>query len=173
LKLLSWNVWDKGEAGSIGNQTAMFAITHEWIFVFGKQKKELNRTVPNKSAGSLANHTGNRQADGTIKKSEKEKIIGEYSQLKTVYPVTAQKARDDIDHPARFPVEFPLGYIEACTDPGDWVYEPFCGSGTTIIAAEKTGRKCLGMELDPGYCDIIIARWENITGAKAVLLTEG
>lgn len=173
LKLLSWNIWDKGEAGSIGNQTAMFAITHEWIFVFGKKPTELNKTVPNKSAGLLANHSGNRQADGTVKKSTKEIVVGEFSQLKTIYQVSAQKARDDIDHPARFPVQFPLGYIEACTNPGDWVYEPFCGSGTTIIAAEKTGRNCLGMELDPGYCDIIIARWENITGEKAVLVTEG
>jgi len=169
LKLLSWNVWDKGEAGSIGNQTAMFAITHEWIFVFGKQTMELKRTVPNKRHGTDTGRTI-RQADGTLKETESS-IISEFSQLRTVYAVSPQKARDDIDHPARFPVQFPLGYIEACTDPGDWVYEPFCGSGTTIIAAEKTGRKCLGMELDPGYCDIIIQRWETITGEKAVLLT--
>ena len=171
LKLLSWNVWDKGEAGSIGNQTAMFAISHEWIFVFGKHKKELHRTIPNKRYGTETDATI-RQADGTLKETG-TKTISEFSQLKTVYSVTAQKARDNIDHPARFPVDFPLGYIDACTDPGDWVYEPFCGSGTTVIAAEKTGRKCLGMELDPGYCDIIIARWENITGEKAVLVTEG
>ena len=169
LKLLSWNVWDKGAAGSIGNQTAMFAITHEWIFVFGKNRKELNKTYPNKNQGMLANHTSNRQADGIVKKN-KERIIAEFSNLRTVYAVTAQKARDDIDHPARFPVEFPQGYIEACTNPGDWVYEPFCGSGTTLIACEKTDRKCLAMELDPHYCDIILKRWETVTGKKAVKL---
>jgi DNA modification methylase len=49
------------------------------------------------------------------------------------------------------------------------VYEPFCGSGTTLIAAEQLGRKCFGMELSPAYCDVIVKRWENLTGEKAVL----
>jgi DNA modification methylase len=48
-------------------------------------------------------------------------------------------------------------------------YEPFCGSGTTLIAAEQLGRKCYGMEISPQYCDIIVKRWENLTGKKAVL----
>lgn len=169
LKLLSWNIWDKGECGSIGNQTAMFGITHEWIFVFGNKPKDLNLTVPNKSAGERANHTGNRQADGTIKKG-KERTVADFSQLKTVYSCVAQKARDDIDHPARFPVEFAQGYIEAMTKGMYAVYEPFCGSGSTLIACEKTGRKCYGMELDPHYCSVIIKRWEQFTNKKAVKL---
>ena len=45
----------------------------------------------------------------------------------------------------------------------------FCGSGTTLIAAEQLGRKCYGMELSPAYCDVIVKRWENLTGKKAVL----
>ena len=49
------------------------------------------------------------------------------------------------------------------------VYEPFCGSGTTLIAAEQLGRKCYGMEISPQYCDVIVARWEKLTGQKAVL----
>ncbi len=49
------------------------------------------------------------------------------------------------------------------------VYDPFLGSGTTLIAAEKTGRKCYGMELDPKYCDVIVKRWEDFTGKKAEL----
>jgi DNA modification methylase len=171
LNFLSWNVWDKGECGSIGNQTAMFGISHEWILVFGAKRKPLNLTVPNKSAGARANHTGNRQADGSIKKS-KERTVAEFSQLKTVYSLPAQKARDDIDHPARFPVELPQGYIEACTAPNQGVYESFSGSGSTFIACEKTGRRCFGMELDPKYCDVILSRWERFTGQTAQLLSE-
>jgi DNA modification methylase len=49
----------------------------------------------------------------------------------------------------------------------DTVYEPFAGSGTTLIACERTGRACLAMELDPGYCDVIVRRWEEFTGKKA------
>jgi DNA modification methylase len=49
----------------------------------------------------------------------------------------------------------------------DLVYEPFAGSGTTVIACERTGRTCMAMELDPGYCDVVVRRWEEFTGCKA------
>lgn len=51
--------------------------------------------------------------------------------------------------------------------PGETVFDPFLGSGTTIIAAEQTGRKCYGMEISPAYCDVIIRRWEDFTGNTA------
>ena len=51
------------------------------------------------------------------------------------------------------------------------VYEPFSGSGTTIIAAEMTGRCCYAMELSPAYVDVAVKRWEDFTGKKAVLET--
>jgi DNA modification methylase len=47
------------------------------------------------------------------------------------------------------------------------VYDPFLGSGTTLIAAEQLGRKCYGLEIEPKYCDVIIARWEKLTGKTA------
>lgn len=172
FKLISWNVWDKGEAGSIGNQTAPFAISHEFIFVFGETRIELNRTVPNSWAGETANHTGHRQKDGKIKKS-KSRVIQSHSQLKTVISVSAQKARDDIDHPARFPVELPEQYILACTKKGDIIYDPFGGSGSTLIAAEKTGRKCYMMEISASYAGMCISRWEQYVGRKARLEAKG
>ena len=49
----------------------------------------------------------------------------------------------------------------------DAIYEPFAGSGTTIIAAESTGRVCLAMEIDPRYCDVIVERWQRYTGKTA------
>jgi len=52
---------------------------------------------------------------------------------------------------------------------GEVVVEPFLGSGSTLIGAEKTRRKCYGMELDPKYCDVIVKRWEDFTGKKAEL----
>jgi len=51
------------------------------------------------------------------------------------------------------------------------LFEPFCGSGSTLIACEKTGRRCNAMELDPKYCDVIVKRWEDFTGKKAELLS--
>ena len=58
------------------------------------------------------------------------------------------------------------------TNQSDMISEPFLGSGTTLIAAEKTNRKCYGMELDPKYCDVIVKRWEDFTGKKAHLYDE-
>lgn len=72
-----------------------------------------------------------------------------------------------LGHSAAFPVGLPSFFIKAYTDERDSVYEPFCGSGTTLIAAEQLGRKCYGMEISPQYCDVIVNRWENLTGEKA------
>ena len=56
---------------------------------------------------------------------------------------------------------------------GDAVYEPFAGSGSTLIAAEKSGRQCLAMEIEPGYCDVIIGRWQTRSGDAAILDGDG
>jgi len=58
--------------------------------------------------------------------------------------------------------------IENNSSPGQAVYEPFSGSGTTIIAAEMTGRACYAVELSPAYVDVAVARWEAFTGLEAV-----
>ena len=68
-------------------------------------------------------------------------------------------------HPGAFPVQLVSDSIYLFADQN--VYEPFCGSGTTLIACEKTNRKCYGMEIDPQYCQVIIDRWEKFTGKKA------
>ena len=63
-------------------------------------------------------------------------------------------------------------FIVNSSEKGQIVLDAFGGSGTTIIAAEQLGRKARVMELDPHYCDVIIQRWEQFTGGKAVLLAE-
>ena len=73
-------------------------------------------------------------------------------------------------HPTMKPVELVANAILDGTKEGDIVLDAFGGSGTTMIAAEQLGRKARLMELDPHYIDVIIARWENHTGKKAVLL---
>ena len=59
------------------------------------------------------------------------------------------------------------------SSPGQAVYEPFMGSGTTLIAAETTGRVCLGIELNPAYVDVAVERWQRFTGKAAVLEAPG
>jgi DNA modification methylase len=56
---------------------------------------------------------------------------------------------------------------------GDIVLDPFLGSGATLMACERTGRRCCGLELDPVYCDVIIRRWQAYTGCAAQLATTG
>ncbi len=73
------------------------------------------------------------------------------------------------DHKAGFPVSFPQWMIERM-DFSRSVMDPFGGTGSTLIACEKTNRKCFMMELDPHYCDVIVARWEKYSGKKAVLV---
>lgn len=75
-----------------------------------------------------------------------------------------------LEHPTMKPVAMIEKAITNSTDRGDLVLDPFLGSGTTLIAAERTGRRCVGTELDPGYCQVIIDRWEQQTGGKAVKL---
>ena len=76
--------------------------------------------------------------------------------------------RSDL-HPTTKPVELVERAINNSTQRTNLVLDLFLGSGTTLIAAEKTGRKCYGMELDPKYADVIIERWQNYTGNNAVL----
>lgn len=73
-------------------------------------------------------------------------------------------------HAAAFPVELPTRFIKMHSYEGNNVLDPFGGTGTTLIACEQLNRKCYMCELDPHYCDVIIDRWEQFTGGKAVLL---
>jgi len=82
--------------------------------------------------------------------------------------VTNQK--ENYAHPAVCPVEIPYRSMLAYSGEGARVFEPFGGSGTTLIAAEKACKKAFIMERSPAYCDAIIRRWENYTGDKAKLL---
>jgi len=81
------------------------------------------------------------------------------------------KSREDSGHghSTQKPVECMRRPILNHTKQGELVYDPFLGSGTTLVAAELTERVCLGLELDPRYCDVIIERWEKLTGKQATL----
>jgi DNA modification methylase len=80
--------------------------------------------------------------------------------------VTSQMER--YGHPAVCPVEIPYRSMQAYTGDGDSVFEPFGGSGTTLIAAEKASRRAYVVERVPAYCNVIVKRWETLTGGKAV-----
>jgi DNA modification methylase len=92
----------------------------------------------------------------------------------TVWSIGNDNAEDEATvHGTQKPVECMRRPILNNSARGDAIYEPFCGSGTTLIAAEKTERVCLGIEIDPRYCDVIVGRWQKLTGCKAVLESDG
>lgn len=76
-------------------------------------------------------------------------------------------------HGTQKPVECMRRPIENNASPGQAVYEPFSGSGTTIIAAEMTGRVCHAIEIAPAYVDVAVKRWQDFTGQQAVLDGDG
>jgi DNA modification methylase len=108
-----------------------------------------------------------------VKKGAKSNWKGDRKQT-TVWDCDApnrsgSSSKDDkTEHPTQKPVELFARSINHHTNPGEYVYDPFAGSGTLMVACEKTKRRALMMELDPKYCDIIIQRYENYSGKQAV-----
>lgn len=84
-------------------------------------------------------------------------------------PFGNPKAEETLGHGTQKPIECMRRPIVNNSEPGDIVYDPFLGSGTTLIAAEMTGRTCVGLELSPVYVDVIVKRWQSFTGKDAIL----
>lgn len=89
-----------------------------------------------------------------------------------VFEHATASGHDASVHGAVFPIAVASHYIGHLCNQCNAIYEPFCGSGTTIIAAEQLNRKCYGMEISPQYCDVIVKRWEDFTGRKAERATQ-
>jgi DNA modification methylase len=83
--------------------------------------------------------------------------FGEARDLDDVWEVPRPKRSEE--HPTMKPVDLVLRAVIASSQPGQAVYEPFCGSGSTILACEKSGRRCLAIEIEPKFCDVIRRRW--------------
>jgi DNA modification methylase len=167
-KFLSWNVWAKPSAGSIGNQSAFFPIAHEWIFVFGKKFKDINRTCERTTLIKKdRTHRKVRQADGSMKISSVG-LQGDLKEMESVFYSNPELGDIRSLHPATFPIELPSEYIKAMSNENDIIAEPFTGSGTTMVAAHQLNRKCYGMELDEKYCQVIVDRMLKLDSTLVV-----
>ena len=91
----------------------------------------------------------------------------------TLWQIASRAQDADTVHGTQKPVECMRRPMENNSSPGQAVYEPFSGSGTTLIAAEQSGRVCHGVELSPAYVDVAVLRWQAFTGQEAVLEGEG
>ena len=83
------------------------------------------------------------------------------------------EAAEKLGHPCTKPINFWRWLMERTSELGELIYEPFSGSGTTIIAAEQTGRICYAMELSPAYVDVAVRRWQQYTGKRATHAVTG
>ena len=90
-----------------------------------------------------------------------------HDNMTEVWQFQRVKGEERLGHATPKPVEMMERIMKSSAPSGAITIEPFLGSGSTLIAAEKTNRKCYGMELDPKYCDVIVKRWEDFTGKKA------
>jgi DNA modification methylase len=144
LALLNVCVWVKPNGG----MGSLYRSRHEFIFVFKNGSEPHQNNVQlgrfGRNRTNVWNYTG---ANSFARRGTK---------------------RSTELHPTVKPVLMVSDAILDCTRKNDIVLDPFLGSGTTLLAAERTGRRCYGMELDPLYVDAAIERWQRMTGRKAV-----
>jgi DNA modification methylase len=91
----------------------------------------------------------------------------------TLWSISSGNQDSETSHSTQKPVECMRRPMQNNSSPGQAVYDPFLGSGTSLIAAETINRVCLAMELEPAFIDVAVRRWEAFTGKKAALLSNG
>jgi len=104
-----------------------------------------------------------------VRKGRKGHYNGDRKQT-TIWNIDKPR-KSETGHSTQKPVECMKRPIVNNSSPGQAIYDPFLGSGTTLIACEMEGRACHGLELSPAYCDVIVKRWEDFTGLKAERIT--
>ncbi len=119
---------------------------------------------PSMQDGRMKMDQNKNIAKDHIAAGRKHRVVGQ------AYPsnvLSIGKNMEALSHGAIYPMRLPQFFIRGFSDEGDNVFDPFIGSGTTMIAAEITGRNCFGIEIAAQYVDVAVKRWENFTGKKA------
>jgi len=177
-----WYVWDQGP-GMPGDWQGRFAPSFEFVFHFNRASRKPNKIVPCKFAGQETHlradgsSTAMRGKDGEVNGwTHAGQPTQDMRIPDSVIRVMRHKGKigEGIDHPAVFPVALPQFVIEAFSNIGDLVFEPFGGSGSTMLAAQRTGRVCRSVEIAPEYVDVAIRRFrQNHPEVAVTLLATG
>jgi len=169
-------VWDQGP-GLPGDWNGRLAPAFEFVFHFNRESRRANKIVPCKWAGHVLHEDegGLREKDGTVGKwTHAEQPVQEMRIPDSVIRITRHKARGlETEHPAVFPVKLPAFVMETYSGEGAVVYEPFCGSGATIVSGQKTARRVRAIELAPEYVDVTVLRWRQLFPDQPVMLADG
>ena len=169
-----WNFADEfcWERSGIPQQVARrFKNQFEPIYHFTKGEWKFNpeavkhesKAVP-KAKGKGAGNTNAAKRQGHVSAVDGNDIAAGMAYPGNRLPTFQSEA---LGHPAAYPVGLPEFFVKAYTDSGDIVFDPFMGSGSTLIAAEKNGRIACGTELSASYVDLIVNRWQDFTGKIA------
>jgi DNA modification methylase len=150
LNLMNICVWVKPNAG----MGSLYRSQNEFVFVF---KKGVGPHQNNIQLGRFGRNRSNVWHYAAVPGFGREGDEGNLAKL----------------HPTPKPVRMIADAILDTSKRGDIILDPFLGSGTTLIAAQRVGRRCFGMELDPLYADCVIRRWQAFTGEKAVHAATG
>lgn len=144
-------------------------VIDKWIPLFKKYYDLSNMIIWNKGGGGIGDlkHTFSTDYEVILCTNNGNEITGK--RIGSVWTISKDNA-NDYGHPTQKPVELSAMAIENTTHKGNNVLDFFGGSGSTLIACEHLKRNCFCMELDPKYVDVIVTRWENITGQKAELI---
>lgn len=171
LNLHDTMIWNKGGFSAVGALQTRYAPVFEYMFVFTKGKIGTFNPIKdrlNKSAGRTIVGT-NRLADGSTKvMSSNGKKVGDLGQRFNVWDMSAEMSRKTGAHPAPFPVALAQDHILSWSNEGDAVLDPFAGSGTTAIAAERSGRGWICIERDSEYFAKACERIETEIHAKGL-----
>ena len=153
--LFGWYVWDKGKALP-GNWNGRLAPAHEFVFHFNRENSQANKWV----ATNTATNTNKRfrQKDGSLRQATSPDKIGQDFKIPDSVIRTPSHVGADIGHPAVMGVGLAKFMIETWSSISDNCYDPFLGAGTTMVAAEQTGRICYGMEISPAYLAVTLER---------------
>lgn len=146
-------IWNKGGFSAVGALVTRYGPVFEYMFVFSKGKVNVFNPIKdrqNKWAGTK-NHGTIRVDNDYRKPKSNKKIISEFGQRFNVWDVNPHRQQGDGKHSAPFPIQLVNDHILSWSNPGDVVLDPFLGSGTTIVAALKTGRRAIGIERDLTY----------------------
>ncbi len=173
FKLSGVLIWEKN---SLVLGRSDYQWKHEPI-LYGWKPGAAHRWLGDRKQTTIAELGGNvfgQNDDGSINVrvgNETIVIEGDNITARAIEPsvIRVDKPKLSADHPTMKPVELISSMLKNSSKKGDVVFDPFGGSGSTLIAAEMLGRRARLVELDPIYCDVIVKRWEEMTGAKAIL----
>ena len=146
-------------------------VLDKWLPLFNKYFDLTNMIIWDKGGGGIGDleHTFSTDYEIILCSNNGAKITGK--RIGSVWSIPKDNANDYI-HATQKPTKLAATAIENTTQKNAIVLDVFGGSGSTLIACEQLNRNCYTMELDPKYCDVIIKRWENLTGEKAELIKE-